>query len=227
MRGNVTGVLFELGEWDDALDNVEEMFASVTAARYQEPAARQIRGQILEARGNVADARDDLEKALVLSREFDDAQTLWPALIASAASLRRHGEREQSLSQLEEVVTAMQASESIGEVQEWHVELVAELREAGLVDAARQVAARMPEGVWGEAGRAVAEGSYGEAAETIEAVGNRRVPADLRVLAARSLAAEGRIGEAEAHLEAARAFYRKVGATAFLAEADAIVAAAG
>ena len=65
-----------------------------------------------------------------------------------------------------------------------------------------------------------------EAAETIEAVGNFRLPAELRVLAARSLAADGRIDEAEAQLELARAFYRKVGATAFLAEADAILAAA-
>jgi class 3 adenylate cyclase len=35
-----------------------------------------------------------------------------------------------------------------------------------------------------------------------------------------------RVEEAEAQLELARAFYRKVGASAFLAEADAIVAAA-
>jgi hypothetical protein len=34
------------------------------------------------------------------------------------------------------------------------------------------------------------------------------------------------LGEAEAQLELARALYRKVGATAFLAEADEIVAAA-
>jgi class 3 adenylate cyclase len=64
------------------------------------------------------------------------------------------------------------------------------------------------------------------AADTLTSMGTERLGADLRLRAARALAAAGRLGEAESQLELARAFFRKVGATALLAETDAIVAAA-
>ena len=54
-----------------------------------------------------------------------------------------------------------------------------------------------------------------------------RIAAELCLRSARGLADAGRLGESETQLELARAMYCKVGATAYLAEADAIVVAAG
>ncbi len=81
-------------------------------------------------------------------------------------------------------------------------------------------------GGWKDACVAVVDGDYAAAADTVATVGSKRLQAELRLLAARSLAAVGRLAEAEAQLDLARAFFRKVGATAYLAEADEIVAAA-
>ena len=127
---------------------------------------------------------------------------------------------------LADVVDAIGGSESVGDVQEWHVDLAAQLRETGRNDAGQAIVARIPDGTWREACLAVVDGDYAAAADIVATVGSERVQADLRLRAARSLAAVGRPAEAEAQLELARAFFRKVGATAYLAEADAIVAAA-
>ena len=77
-----------------------------------------------------------------------------------------------------------------------------------------------PKGPWRDACRALVDGEDARAADTLTSMGTERLAADLRLRAARALAAAGRLSEAEAQLELARAFYRKVGATAFLAEAD-------
>jgi hypothetical protein len=149
-----------------------------------------------------------------------------PAVVGLAGFIRRRGRNDDASAALDEVVTALDAAESVGDIQEFHVELVVELLEAGRPQAAESIVGRMPESPWQVACGAVLDGEDARAADTLASMGTERLAADLRLRAARALAAAGRLGEAEAHLELARAFYRKVGATAFLAEADALVAAA-
>ena len=119
------------------------------------------------------------------------------------------------------------ATESVGDVQEFHVELVVELLEAGRTQEAESIVERIPAGPWKDGCRAVLDGEDARAADTLASIGTLRIAAELRLRSARGLADAGRPGESEAQLELARAFYRKVGATAYLAEADAILAAAG
>ena len=57
-------------------------------------------------------------------------------------------------------------------------------------------------------------------------MGAKSLEANVRLLAARNLSAEGRNAEAEAHLTQALAFYRGVGATAAVREGEALLAAA-
>ena len=149
-----------------------------------------------------------------------------PAVVGLAGFLRRRGRSDDAAAALDEVVTALDAAESVGDVQEFHVELVVELLEAGRPRAAESIVARMPESPWRDACRALVERDEARAADTLASMGTERLAADLRLRAARGLAAAGRLGEAEAQLGLARGFYAKVGATAYLAEADAILAAA-
>ena len=192
----------------------------------QEYLALFVRATILESRGDLAAAEVDFELALESARESAEAAAVLPALVGLEGFLRRRGRSDDASAALDEVVTAFDAAESVGDIQEFHVELVVELLEAGRAQAAESIVGRMPESPWRDACRALIDGDDARAADTLASMGTERLAAELRLRAARALAAAGRLGEADVQIELARAFYRKVGATALLAEADSIVAAA-
>ena len=73
---------------------------------------------------------------------------------------------------------------------------------------------------------AIAAGELERAAETLARIGARTYEADVWLRAARAAAAGGRRVEAAAQLAPALAFYRGVGASAFVREAEALLAAA-
>ena len=78
---------------------------------------------------------------------------------------------------------------------------------------------------WTDAVRAYAAGEFATAAETLERIGSKPEEADARLRAAERLAGEGRRAEADAQLQRALAFYRSVGATRYLRECEALLAA--
>ena len=225
MRGNLMGVQFERGEWDDALTKGERDAREAGWAR--QAFARAIRSAwtIASRAGSWTPRRSSSSSRS--SRTRDPATPRlscrrWsgsPGPLPPPGSQRRRGGGPRRGRQ------CIGRSESVGDVQEFHVELVVELRETGR-RRRRELVARIPDGPWREACRAVVDGDDAAAADTLATVGTERLEADLRLRAARSLAATARLREAEAQLELARAFFRKVGATAYLAEADEIVAAA-
>jgi hypothetical protein len=88
------------------------------------------------------------------------------------------------------------------------------------------LAERVGAGPWADACIAALERRYEDAAEILASLKNEPLQASLRLLAARQLAADGRLVEAEAQLGRARAFWSEVGATAYLREADEVLAAA-
>jgi len=225
LRGNVLGLRFDAGDWEEALQEANSLIGSPGFNR-QEYLALFVRATILESRGDLAAAEVDFELALESARESAEAAAVLPALVGLEGFLRRRGRSDDASAALDEVVTAFDAAESVGDIQEFHVELVVELLEAGRAQAAESIVGRMPESPWRDACRALIDGDDARAADTLASMGTERLAAELRLRAARALAAAGRLGEADVQLELARAFYRKVGATALLAEADSIVAAA-
>jgi class 3 adenylate cyclase/tetratricopeptide (TPR) repeat protein len=225
LRGNVLGLRFDAGDWEEALQEANSLIGSPGFNR-QEYLALFVRATILESRGDLAAAGVDFGLALESARESAEAAAVLPAVVGLAGFLRRGGRSDDASAALDEVVTALDAAESVGDIQEFHVELVVELLEAGRRQAAESIVGRMPEGPWRDACRSLVDREDARAADTLASMGTERIAADLRLRAARALAAGGRLSEAEAQLELARAFYRKVGATAFLAQAEAIVAAA-
>jgi hypothetical protein len=86
--------------------------------------------------------------------------------------------------------------------------------------------ARLTQGRWRSVCDAITAGDEASAADLAAETGNRPLEAELRLSAAEQLAADGRLADAQAQLDLARAFWQTVGATAFLREADELIAAA-
>jgi hypothetical protein len=78
---------------------------------------------------------------------------------------------------------------------------------------------------WMEAARAYAAGELEEAADILGAIHAVPDEAFVRLRAAEALMHEGRRAEADAELQKALAFYRSVGATAYIREAEGMFAA--
>lgn len=78
---------------------------------------------------------------------------------------------------------------------------------------------------WTRAALALVEGDYAWVADAPYEIGHLDGEAAARLRAAEKLVAEGRRAEAEAQLEKALAFFRAVGATRFIREAEALLPA--
>jgi hypothetical protein len=85
--------------------------------------------------------------------------------------------------------------------------------------------AAQPEGRWSDAVRAIVAGDFARAADQLKQIGSKTDEAEARLRAAEQLVAEGRRAEADDQLGLALAFYRSVGATRFIREGEALLAA--
>jgi hypothetical protein len=79
---------------------------------------------------------------------------------------------------------------------------------------------------WIETARAIRKGDLVSAAEILQRVGARAVEAGVRLQAAQEAAEQGRRAEVEGQLSRALAFYREVGASAYVRAAEALLPAA-
>jgi hypothetical protein len=73
--------------------------------------------------------------------------------------------------------------------------------------------------------RAYASGDYAGAAEVLRQTGSKPEEAEARLRAAEQLVGEGRRAEADEQLQQALAFYRSVGAMAYVSQCEALLAA--
>jgi len=226
IRGNLLGSRYDEGDWDEALALGDLLLDAPTAFRYQSFSVHGLRSYVLNARGDRDEARWEMNRSIELAREIDDAQAVIPAVIGASRIARRQGFSEDAAKTLVEAVELLSDSESVGDPQHAHVEIVSELVATDHLDVAKVFTERLPDVPWREACRAIVRREYAVAADVLESMGCRPLEADLRLWAAQSLAVEGWLSEAERQLELARAFYRSVGATAYLREADEILAAA-
>lgn len=105
--------------------------------------------------------------------------------------------------------------------------LAAEIGDDEIRADALVIAQRLADGPWRDATMATVDRRYTDAADILASIGEEPLQAQARRLAARELAREGRMADATAQLDQARAFWLSVGATAYLREADDVLAAAG
>jgi class 3 adenylate cyclase/tetratricopeptide (TPR) repeat protein len=223
MGAEYIGELYSRGDWDEALRLADEFVAECQAGapHYMEHSVRSLRGRILFARGDTAGASDDAEKGLELAEQAKDPQALVPALAFSGTVLL-------SLNRLNDAAAYVDRALELGGValmEETTLELVWLAVALGRgAEIGSSVAADVPS-PWDEAAQAIVSSDFEKAAAVCAEIGVAVAEAYARLRAAEALADAGRRTEAGVQLERALVFYRSVGATRYISEGEAVLAA--
>jgi class 3 adenylate cyclase/tetratricopeptide (TPR) repeat protein len=215
------------GRWSEAGRHADEFLARVEAgdAHPMEMAAREVRAFIRLATGDPIGAREDSQRVLDMARAVQDAQVLLPALAFHAHLVFATAQREEAVALVDELLERMPSKESALR-SHWTLPLAFVLTAVGRTDDFDRVASSAPISTrWLEAASAFAHGRFDEAAGVLAEIGAVADEALLRLRAAEALVAVGRRAEADAQLQQALAFYRSVGATGYIREAEGLFAA--
>ncbi len=225
LRGSFPILLYESGEWDRALRAADDFIAEVEGApHYQEMEVRNVRALIRLARGDVDGALDDSEKGLDMARGAKDPQALHPALGERARILFLSGHRSKGLALMEELVDIVSPAGVDLTAAFWFVPGGLVLGAEGRGEVLTRLAESAPPTPWIRAGSAIARGDFAEAADILARIGSRPEEAFARLMEAERLVDAGRRTEADVELSRALAFYRSVGATRFIGEAEGLLA---
>jgi tetratricopeptide (TPR) repeat protein len=219
--------LYWNGSWDEAHVRLDELVGDFEKTLFwMELPCRVQRGRIRLARGDDAGARADAGRAIERGRSAKDPQVLWPALAFGARALVAVDPEEARLLS-QEVLSAWRAKKfSSSGASEWLSDIAVALgvlgMEAELIEAAPLVPLSTP---WLAAARSYATGDFYDAAKTYAEIGTLPEEAYARMRAAETLINEGRRADANVELQAALGFWRSVGATAYVREGEALLAA--
>ena len=213
------------GRWDEAFATADQFIREIEAgqAHYMESPCRVIRGTIELARGNAEDALADARLATESARGARDPQTLNPSLAFEAQMSLAVGDRGRASTLADELLDAWRsdgvapAHESVGGA--WVFGDLGRGRE--FVEALERARAQTP---WHEAARLVVGGDLAGAAELYGEIGSVPDEAYARLRAAAAFVESGRRAEADGQLRLALPVLAQLGATAWAAEAEALLA---
>jgi tetratricopeptide (TPR) repeat protein len=202
------------GRWDEAAGLADEFLGEIEsgAPHYMESACRHARTLMRLARGDDPGALADAER--LLAGDNTDPQVRQPALGAAARVFMELDRPE--LANVIRAATELRFYDGPGLPDVAVVTAEAVALEPSRVGGTRP---------WAEAARLVLGGDFMGAAEVYAAMGSLPDEADARLRAARSLVDAGSRAEADAQLQRALAFYRSVGATRYLRQGEALLAA--
>jgi hypothetical protein len=217
---------FMTGEWADAMRLADAFVAEADegATHILEPSVRMLRAAMLSAGGEAVKASREIEAALAQIRQTNDAEGGQTGARA-AFGLLAEGRSEE-------------ASELLSGVLELGERMIPVLNDSPIIDGAWAAhdLGRGEEyltcieqfgrtGAWAEVAAAISVGDFLAAAETCREIGYRPGEAYARLRMARELVEEGRRAEADAELQRALGFWREVGATRYVREGEALLAA--
>jgi MalT-like TPR region len=198
------------GRWDEALALAEEVIAAVEAGtpHYMETHCRDTRALIRLARGDAAGAAADSERSVELGRSVADPQVLLPSLAVRARVLAERGDLRSAGELLVELEATSFVTRSLG-TAEFAFAAVAAGRTPGVFTVAREVLSTP----WIDAGEAVCRGDFARAADVYAEMGSLPNEANAR-----------RLSGVETQVRCALDFYRSVGATRYVSEAESLLA---
>jgi tetratricopeptide (TPR) repeat protein len=215
---------FLLGQWDDAVRRADALIAEAEAGsdHYLVTLPLMVRSRIRIARGDVAGALADCEAHLSRARAIGDTQSLLPALASSFATFLEAGDTDRARELANELVPVQQSGRIVFRAPAYVISAHERLGLLAEVLASFRGARRTP---WLEAAERVAAGDWVGAAEVYERIESPTDLAVARFRAAEQLVGAGRRSEADAQLAGALQFFRSVGATRYLREAESLRAA--
>jgi tetratricopeptide (TPR) repeat protein len=216
---------FLIGRWDRALDLIEPILARFDAGttHYLETDARGTRAPILHARGETRAGLADVERGLAVARSAKDPQIVVPALGSVAGLLARDGRLEEARRLLDEALTICRG---LTPYYSFAPNLLVGVLDVGMEDEFAEVfGPHADSDPWTGAAVTAWRGDLLGAADLLERHDGKALEADLRVKAAARLHAAGDTAGAEEQRRRAVTFYRSVGATERIREADALLSA--
>jgi tetratricopeptide (TPR) repeat protein len=214
------------GRWDEAERLSVEWLAEVEAsAYYMEAPVRQYRSRLLLACDNVDGAVAEAELMLERARGIQDPQILQPALAWWAGLALAIGRREDAADAVDQMLTswgATYAGHAFGALDlAWAARA---LRRESEVEC--RLIRRAETNRWLRAALHVVRGELPAAVSVVTEIGSRPDLAHAQLRAAEAFVHTGRRAEADEQLARALAFYRSVGATRYIREGEALLAAA-
>jgi len=178
------------------------------------------RSLIRMARGDVEGSLADQALGLERSRVARDPQVVAPALAFSVWVLVETGHLAEARALADELLSAGHHSFELAiEPLMWAGEAL------GLTDRMRVALAAVRGGPWRDAAEAVLVGDFESAARVLDEIGAAPHAALARLRAARALIDAGRRAEGDVQLQRALTFWRSVGATRYVREGEALLAA--
>jgi tetratricopeptide (TPR) repeat protein len=222
-RANVLGSYLRLGPWDDLVAAADQLIAAQPPAG-AESAARSSRARVRAARGDVAGALEDASWGLELVSAARDPQFVIPTLDAYAFVLYLAGDRAASEEVVHDLLERLQPLRAFpfrvpGDTIAFWLSCVGRER------VARILAERTGETLWLSAACAFVEGDFARAVQIYGDMGCLPDAAAAQVAAAEELLVQRRRAEAEGYAQAALSFYRSVGATRLMRDAERLLPA--
>jgi hypothetical protein len=228
LRGERVVIDYWRGQWDEALRAADEMFSMAEAGSpsYMDVQCHDVKAKIELARGE-DEAYAEAERSLELARSVGDPQVLYPTIAFVARASAFVGRHDEAVKLLEELLLAWRSRPTT--ILHSHLQSFADA--AGLLVALGRgpeleeigAAARV-QTPWIAAATAFVRGDFQLAAEIYAQTGSRPDEAYARLRAAEALIGEGDRAQGDRELQRALAFYRSVGATAYLREGEALLA---
>ncbi len=225
--GPLIGNPIQCGRWDEVIERADAFLAEVgETTHYQRSTAYLFRGLVRLARGDVVGAEQDADIGLELARPVMDPQILGPALELAAFIFLSLGDEVRAMETLDEALALLRGLRQLGWAVVWANQLAWVAWKLGradeFLDVVRDEALESP---WLLSARAIAAGDFVRAADIYAEMGTTALEAFNRLCAAEQLVAEGRRAKADEQLRPALAFYRGVGATRYVREGEALLAA--
>jgi class 3 adenylate cyclase/predicted ATPase len=225
-RGQIPEQSRVLGRWEEALALADELLVEAPD-NYMASGWLFVRAEIAVARDDVAQALNDVERALELSRRAGDPQAVEPALAEAAFVYVQAGRPAEARALLDELIHVARTQDrraypALHRLAE--VALVARALERTdeLLATIADEALHSP---YHEAARALLRGDVVAAADLHASLGELAREAILRIVAAEGLLARGLRAEADEQLRRGLALARDLRATRWLREGEALLAA--
>jgi class 3 adenylate cyclase len=216
------------GEWELALERANAFLVEVESGspHYQAPTSYVIRGLIRLGRADPVSAETDAERAIELARAAGDPQVVQTVLARSVLIFISIGNRARAEETVDEAIAGLREVAQMGFAGvEAHTLAWAALtigRDAEVIALLDREEFEPP---WIQAGRAAAAGDFPLVADVLGGIGDVTSEALFRLRSVEQLVREGRRAEADQQLHRALAFYRSVGATRYIREGEALLAA--
>jgi tetratricopeptide (TPR) repeat protein len=218
---------YRRGDWDQAHRDADDFLAHVEAGSSHVEAWQvfAIRAELRLAKADFTGAVADVEQALAAGRALGEIQSVNFVLACSAHVLTLASRREEAVALAHELLGTLRSGLSMQFADINLPMFAAAAVRLGLGDELVSALAGHRESRWTQAVRAYIDADFVDAAEILHRAGARPDEAEARLRAAERLGAEGRRAEADVQIKEALSFYRSVGATKYVRDAEGLVAA--